>query len=136
MAIVLLDTSVASLLLPDRARRPELALYRPHIIGNTPALSFQSIAELWKLAEKRRWGSARRSVLEEFLRGFVVIPYDYELARVWARVCVEAERVGRRLEAGDAWIAATAVHRQIPLLVHDREFKNLPISGLTVISFA
>jgi predicted nucleic acid-binding protein len=63
-------------------------------------------------------------------------PYDYELARVWARVCVEAERVGRRLEAGDAWIAATAVHRQIPLLVHDRDFKNLPISGLTVISFA
>jgi tRNA(fMet)-specific endonuclease VapC len=136
MAVVLLDTSVASLLLPDRARRPELALYRPHIIGNTPALSFQSIAELWKLAEKRRWASARRSVLEEFLRGFVVIPYDYELARVWARVCVEAERVGRRLEAGDAWIAATAVHRQIPLLVHDRDFKNLPISGLTVISFA
>ena len=128
MAVVLLDTSVASLLLPDRAHRPELAFYRPHIIGNTPALSFQSIAELWKLAEKRRWASQRRDILDGFLRSFVVTPYDYELARVWARVCVEAERMGRRLEVGDAWIAATAVHRRIALLVHDRDFVNLPIS--------
>jgi predicted nucleic acid-binding protein len=135
MAIILLDTSVASLLLPDRARRPELALYRPHIIGNTPALRFQSIAEPWKLAEKRRWGRERRDILDGFLRSFVVIPYDYEPARVWARVCVEAERAGRRLEAGDAWIAATAVHRRIVLLAHDRDFINLPISGLSAISF-
>jgi tRNA(fMet)-specific endonuclease VapC len=135
MAIVLLDTSVASLLLPDRIRRPDLAPYLPHIIGNTPAVSFQSIAEMWKLAEKRRWGERRRAVLDGSLRGLLVIPYDYELARVWARVCAEAERVGRRLEAGDGWIAATAVRHQLTLLSHDADLKDLPVSGLTVISF-
>jgi tRNA(fMet)-specific endonuclease VapC len=136
MAIILLDTSVASLFLPHRIPRPERALYEPHIIGNTLALCFQSVAEIWKLAERRDWERARRDDLEAFLRRFVVIPYDYELAKVWARISVEAERAGRRLESDDAWIAATAVHRRVQLLAHDRDFKDLPIVGLNVISFA
>jgi tRNA(fMet)-specific endonuclease VapC len=136
MAVILLDTSVASLLLPHRAPRPELALYGPHLIGNTLTLSFQSVGEIWKLAEKHQWGPRRRADLDAFLRRFVVIPYDYELARVWAWVCVEAERAGRRLETADAWIAATAVQRRVTLLAHDSDLKDLPIAGLTVVSFA
>jgi predicted nucleic acid-binding protein len=136
MPTVLLDTSVASLLLPHRVPRPERALYGPHMTGNALALSFQSVAELWKLAEKRQWAERRRNELDAFLRRFVVIPYDYELAREWARICVEAERVGRRLETGDAWIAATAVRHGLALLSHDRDLTALPIAGLNVISFA
>lgn len=136
MPIILLDTTVASLLLPQRAPRPELTLYAPYMIDNTLSLSFQSVAEIWKLAENRRWGQRRRSELEAFLRRFVVIPYDYRLAEVWARVCVEAETAGRRLEAGDAWIAATAVRHRLTLLSHDGDLKDLPVTGLTVISFA
>ncbi len=136
MATVLLDTSVASLLLPHRSPRPQRALYEPYLAGNTLALSFQSVAELWKLAEKRRWGEQRRAELDGFLRRFVVIPYDYELARVWACVCTEAEIAGRPFETGDAWIAATAVHRGLTLLAHDRDFTARSIAGLIVISFA
>ena len=106
------------------------------MIGNTLALSFQSVAEIWKLAEKRGWGRGRRAELEAFLRRFVVIPYDYRLAEVWARVCVEAEHAGRRLETGDAWIAATAVRHQLTLLSHDGDLKDLPVAGLNIISFA
>ena len=135
MAIVLLDTSVASLLLPQSAARPERVLYEPHMVGYTLALSFQSIAELWKLAEKRRWAARRRGELEAFVRRFLVIPYDYELARVWARVCVEAEAQGRPFETGDAWIAATAVHRRLTLLAHDSDFKDRSVSGLTLLCF-
>jgi predicted nucleic acid-binding protein len=36
----------------------------------------------------------------------------------------------------DASIAATAVHRRLTLLTHDRDLKDLPVSGLTVVSFA
>jgi tRNA(fMet)-specific endonuclease VapC len=136
MAVVLLDTSVASLFMPHRARGAVRALYEPYLIGNTLGLSFQSVAEIWKLAVGRRWGQRRRDELEAFLRRFLIIPYDYELARVWARLSVEAERVGRRLESGDAWIAATAVHRRLTLFTHDRDLKDLPVSGLTVVSFA
>jgi tRNA(fMet)-specific endonuclease VapC len=133
MAIVLLDTSVGSLLLPQRTARPERALYEPYMLGNTLALSFQSAAELWKLAEKRRWADRRRAELEAFVRKFLVIPYDYELARIWARICVEAETEGRPFETGDAWIAATAVYRRLTLLAHDRDFKGRSIAGLTLI---
>jgi tRNA(fMet)-specific endonuclease VapC len=136
MALVLLDTSVASLFLPHRSRGPVRALYEPYLFGNTLALSFQSVAEIWKLAESRNWGRQRRDELDAFLHRFIVIPYDYELTRVWARVCVEAERAGRRLETADAWIAATAVHRRLPLLAHDRDLIDLPVTGLTVVSFA
>jgi len=106
------------------------------LVGNTLALSFQSVAEIWRLAVRRRWGQQRCNELDAFLRRFLVIPYDYELARVWARLSVETERVGRRLEVGDAWIAATAVHRRLTLFTHDRDLTGLPVSGLTVVSFA
>ena len=136
MAVVLLDTSVASLFMPHRPRGAVRALYEPYLIDNTLALSFQSVAEIWKLAVGRRWGQRRCDELDAFLRRFLIIPYDYELARIWARLCVEAERGGRRLETGDAWIAATAVHRRLTLFTHDRDLKGLPVSGLTVVSFA
>jgi tRNA(fMet)-specific endonuclease VapC len=136
MTLVLLDTSVASLFLPHRARGAVRALYEPHLVGNTLALSFQSVAEIWKLAVKNRWSRRRHEELDAFLRRFIVIPYDYELTRVWARLSVEAERAGRRLETADAWIAATAVHRRLPLITHDRDLKDLPVTGLTVVCFA
>jgi len=57
MAVVLLDTSVASLCVPHGPRGAVWALYEPYLIGNTLALSFQSVAEIWKLAVGRRWVS-------------------------------------------------------------------------------
>lgn len=64
------------------------------------ALSFQSVAELWHWAEANRWEKGARERLDAFLRRFLVIPYDYELARVWAWVMEESKREGRRFEAG------------------------------------
>jgi tRNA(fMet)-specific endonuclease VapC len=104
--------------------------------GQILALSFQSVAELWAWAEKNNWGEKPRQGLEAFLRRFLVIPYDYELAQVWAKVTMLCEKQGRRLEAGDAWIAATAVHRTIPLLTHDRDFQGLNVPSLQIVSYA
>ena len=135
MALVLLDTSVASLLLPHRRPRPERSLYEPHLKGNTLALSFQSVAELWKLAEKNNWSTKRREALEAFIQRFLVIPYDYDLTRVWARLTAHEEQAGRPLDSADAWIAATAVHRELTLYAHDRDFVGRTFPGLTVVSF-
>lgn len=135
MAVVLLDTSVASLLLPHRRPRPERSLYEPHLTGQILALSFQSVAELWKLAEKNEWSNARRDGLDAFVRRFLVIPYDYELARVWARVSAHEESIGRAMDAADAWIAATAIHRSLTLYAHDRDFLDRTTPGLSVVSF-
>ncbi len=134
MTMVLLDTSVASFFLPTDPPRRERPLYDRYIADNELAISFQTVAELWKIAEKNRWGDARRSTLQTYLSGFLIIPYDTELGRAWARVAVAAERFGRRMEDGDAWIAATAVRHALPLITHDRDFVGRAIPGLRVVS--
>lgn len=58
------------------------------------------------------------------------------LTPVWARVITHSKAIGRRLEAGDAWIAATALHRGIPLLNHDLDFVGLELAGLDVVCYA
>lgn len=136
MSVVLLDTTVVSLLHPKKRRAEILDRYAAHMEKQTLALSFQSVAELWNWAEAREWGAEARNGLDLFLRRFLVIPYDYVLAQVWARAMQSSQKGGRRLETGDCWIVATAVHRGIPLLTHDRDFLDLPIPGLDVISYS
>ena len=135
MNIVLLDTTVASLLHPKKKGSSLRSLYEPHMKGNTLALSFQSVAELWSWAEERGWGEKQREGLDAFLRRFLVIPYDFELAKMWARINAHCKKIGRRLEAGDAWIVATAIHRKIPLLTHDGDHLGLNIPDLQVVSY-
>lgn len=135
MSVVLLDTSVASLLHPKKKSDALRAKYEPHMRGQTLALSFQTVAELWDWAEANKWGEKTRSGLDAFVRRFLVIPYDYELAKVWARVMALSRKTGRRFEAGDCWIAATAVHRKIPLLAHDAHFLARSIPDLNIISY-
>jgi predicted nucleic acid-binding protein len=135
MSVVLLDTSVASLLHPKKKADALRAKYEPHMRGQTLALCFQTVAELWDWAEANKWRDKAREGLDAFVRRFLVIPYDFELAKTWARVMSAARAEGRRLEAGDCWIVATAVHRGIPLLTHDRDMLGRSISGLQVISY-
>ena len=136
MSTVLLDTSIASLLHPKKKNSTIRALYEPHLTGQILALSFQSVEELWAWAEDNHWGEKQRVGLEAFLHRFLVIPYDFALAKVWAGVSTHCKRRGRRLEAGDAWIISTAAHRKIPLITHDRDFADLEIPDVTIISYA
>ena len=136
MSTVLLDTTVVSLLHPKKKNNQIRALYEPHLKNAVLAISFQSVAELWKWAEKRNWGDKNKVGLDAFIRRFLVYPYDYDLAKIWARVSTQCESIGRRIEAGDTWILATAVHRKTALLTHDKGMIGLNIPDLTVISYA
>jgi len=127
MSAVLLDTTVASLLHPKKKHNSLRARYEPHMRGQILALSFQTVAELWSWAEENSWGVKQRVGLESFLQKFLVIPYDLELAKTWARVGSYCKRVGRRLESGDAWIAATAVRYKISLLTHDKDLVGMKL---------
>jgi tRNA(fMet)-specific endonuclease VapC len=136
MDAILLDTTVASMLHPRKKGHPLRARYETHMAGKILALSFQSVAELWSWAVERNWGDRQKAGMENLLRKFLVIPYDFELAKVWANINAQCKKQGRRLEAGDAWIVATAVHRRIPLLTHDLDHVGLALEGLIVISYA
>ncbi|RME46789.1 MAG: type II toxin-antitoxin system VapC family toxin [Chloroflexi bacterium] len=132
MTAVIVDTDVVSFLLKADTRAN---LYREHLVGKTLAISFMTVAELYQWAYGRSWGDKRIRRLEEQLRAYLVIPYDNELCRHWARICVERQRAGRPISVQDAWIAATAVRHGCPLVTHNRtDFTD--IMGLEVISEA
>src|SRR5438876_4914773 len=135
MSTVLLDTTVASLLHPKKKGDTRRLMYEPHMRGQILTLSFQSVAELLAWAEENNWGEKQREGLNIFLQKFLVIPYDIDLAKVWAKVSTHCKGIGRRLEAGDTWITATAVHYKIPLLTHDKDHVGLSIPDLNIIYY-
>lgn len=128
MSTVVLDTNVVSYLL-KRDSRAEL--YRKHVRGNTLALSFMTVAELHEWGFRRKWSEKRFRALEEFLRDYVVIPYSRVMCSLWGKV--RFERRSRPISVSDAWIAATALTCDCPLVTHNpRDFRDTP--GLSVIT--
>ncbi len=127
---LLLDTNIVSYTMKNDARAEP---YAKHLVGVLPAISFITVGELYYGAEKARWGARKRKQLETTLRNFVVIPYDHEIARCYARLVAERERIGRPISFNDAWIAACAVRHGIPLVTHNaRDFER--IAALDVIT--
>jgi hypothetical protein len=125
-----LDTNVFSYLFKDDGIAEK---YRTRLFQHTPCITFQSLAELYQWMEQNDWGEKRRQELETFLHNFLVLPYDNEVARAWARIRVECKQKGRPISCQDAWIAACTLRHLIPLVTHDpRDFES--ISGLEIIT--
>ena len=78
-----------------------------------------SVAELYRWTEKRNWSRGNVRDLERMLGGFVVLSYDNDLAWAWARLTAACERGGRPIPTADAWIAATAIRHDLPLLTNN-----------------
>lgn len=126
------DTDVISMVFKHDSRS---ALYARHLQRQPVILSFTTIAELERWAAEHRWGDRRRRDLSEFLEEFIVYDSTRELCTWWASVMVEARRNGRRIEVADAWIAATALRYEIPLITHNpSDFAGL--RGLRIITEA
>ena len=126
---ILADTNVVSYLMKDTeiGRR-----YASHLTGKVVGIVFVTVAEMHYGAERARWGAKRRKSLEEHLKNFVVVPYNNEIAKTYARVVVERERSGRAISWPDAWIAATVLWHDLPLVTHDGDFAG--ITGLNLIT--
>ena len=130
MTTLIVDTDVVSFLLKGDTRAH---LYRAHLQGKTLALSFMTVAELYQWAYVRNWGERKLARLEEKLHAYAVVPYDSELCKQWARICVQRKRLGRPISVQDAWIAATALRHGCPLVTHNGEdYSDIP--GLDVVS--
>lgn len=132
MALLLLDTDVFSFFFKRDTRA---ALYAGYLGGGDvqACLSFQSVGELRYWALIRRWGEPRRHSLDTAISRTVVLPHDDDLCRQWSMVTAHRRQLGRPIECGDAWIAATALRHGLSLLTHNaRDYGDVP--GLTVIS--
>ena len=90
-------------------------------------------AELEQWALLSNWHARRVEWLRDFLARFVIVPSSRDLVLKWADVMAAARRAGRRLETADAWVAATAMLYQAPLMTHNAN-DYLGVPGLILIS--
>lgn len=123
MSLLLIDTDIASFIFKGS---DYASPYIPLLSGHELALSFMTIAELFQWAILRQWGDRRLAQLEQYLSNYLVIPVDQPLCRAWAQVRAERQSVGQVISPQDAWIAATALRHDLPLVTHKLRFRRNP----------
>jgi tRNA(fMet)-specific endonuclease VapC len=124
------DTDVVSMMFKGDSRAGRYTVY---VAGRLLGISFMTLAELDRWSLDRNWGTARRAELERYLGKYPVLPATRELCSAWARVAWEARRKGRPIQTADAWIAASALHYQVPLITHNAG-DYMMISGLEILT--
>ena len=130
MNILLVDTDVVSFLLKGDSRANQYAFI---IQGHRLALSFMTVAELFQWAAVRNWGKERTAKLEKSLTNYLIIPVDIEICRIWGNLRAERQTIGRVISPQDAWIAATAIRHNWPLVTNNaKDFQG--ISELQVLT--
>jgi len=130
MEIVVVDTDVVSYIFKQDTRA---ALYEPLLSDKDLMISFVTLAELQRWAIAHRWGHAKRHHLAEYLNNYYVFHSDADLCLLWAEIIESGNRRGRPIQPGDAWIAATALLHDTPLVTHNSK-DYISVEGLTVIS--
>ena len=78
-----------------------------------------TLAELERWSLERGWGPARKAELAQHLTKYTVLPVSRELCAKWAEVSWAARQKGRPIQTADAWIAASALHYQVPLITNN-----------------
>ena len=107
--------------------------YQPILSGKMVLIAAQSVAELRFGAFRVGWGERRMARLEALIQAYpVVYPTDAICTR-WARIRANAEKIGHSIGSNDAWIAATALELEIPLVTHNKKDFDF-IDDLIVIS--
>ncbi len=130
MNVVLLDTDVVSFLLKGDSRAKP---YAPRLRGRRLAISFMTVAELFQWAAIRNWGPQRIHQLENTLDNYLIFPADIELCRLWGEVRARCRAAGHPISPQDAWIAATALRYDLPLVTHNlADFKI--VEGLELVT--
>jgi tRNA(fMet)-specific endonuclease VapC len=107
------DTDVISLVFKRDTRAEK---YLPFLTAPNLLVSFMTEAELERWILQARWGTERVSRFRAYMRRFVSVPTSRDLIVKWAEVMVAASASGRRMESADAWIAATALLYDAPLI--------------------
>ena len=130
MNAAVIDTDVVSMLFKRDTRAQR---YRHHISGRLLGISFMTLAELERWPLQRSWGAIRRAELAQHLTKYVVLPASRELCVKWAEVSWEARRKGRAIQTADAWIAASAVYYQVPLITNNASDYEM-VGGLQLLS--
>lgn len=130
---VVVDTGVFAVELLRRGA-PLAASYRPLLEGRPFIVSFVTVAEVRFGAQLAGWGPPRLHRLEQRLARARIVWPGPELVAVHVDLRTACVRIGHALgqkeHDADRWVAATALWLDLPLVAHDRIFKNVPGLGL------
>jgi len=113
---VVVDTDVISFLFKNH---PLASAYQNILVGRPLAVSLISLAEIEYGMDLKNWGTARRHLMRQFLARFTLLSPDSDTAMLWARIKSNCEKKGRPITFADAWIAASALQLNVPLVTHN-----------------
>ena len=92
-----------------------------------------TVAELFQWAGVRNWGKERTAKLEKSLTNYLIISVDTEICLIWGNLRAERQTIGRVISPQDAWVAATAIRHNLPLVTNNaKDFQG--ISELQVLT--
>jgi tRNA(fMet)-specific endonuclease VapC len=127
---IVVDTDVVSYIFNGHT---QAEFFKPYLTNKTLAVSFMTVAQLFYGVYHANWGENKRIKLENHLKNYVVLPYDYELCLKWASVRQETENNRQCIEHADCWIAACALRHDCALATNNgKHFQH--INGLALIS--
>jgi predicted nucleic acid-binding protein len=130
MTPCVVDTDVVSFLFKsDHRAQPYLPLLRDRKL----LVSFMTEAELEQWILLAKWGADRIWRFRAFMNRFASVPSSRDLILQWAAVIAAARANGRRIDAADAWIAATALLYGASLVTHNAK-DYLGVPNLIVLS--
>ena len=124
----LLDTSV--FIAAEQGR--ELESER---LPDEAAISVVTLAELElgiHLATSERVRGRRLRTLRAIQATYVALPIDETVASAFAELVATARLAGERPKVRDAWIAATARARGVPVYTQDADFDDLVVEVVRV----
>ena len=128
---IVIDTNVVSYLYRADTRAVH---YRTLIAEKRTTISVVTVGELLYGAYRANWSDRRTNELLAFARSFIVTSVNGTVAEYWGRIRAEASAAGKTLPLTDAWIAATALTLECPLVTHNpSDFAS--IEDLQVISY-
>ena len=117
----LFDTNVISYLFNGHSFAE---LYEKYFFDTMACISFMSEAELLRGAYKKNWGQKRLENLRHFIKRYQVLPSNTKIVDAWARL---KNLPGQNISDADAWIAATALAYNLPLISHNGDdFRLVP----------
>ena len=128
--MLVVDTDVVSYLFKQDTRGD---LYKPDLRGHLLIISPMTRAELEAWALERKWGDRRRDEMRVHLKQFMLAPFDEDLCVKWAEATDSARKRGRAINSSDAWVAAVALHYDVPLVTHNGS-DYVGVANLKVIS--
>lgn len=131
LVATLVDTDVFSVLYLRRSSAdPRAVRWREQLTGRRVLISFQTRAEVLAGAIGAGWGNRRVGETRDILDRTPTIRPDNEVIDAYATLVAACRRAGHGLQekhhAGDRWVAACAIAKDIDLLAGDGIYLNAP----------